>query len=718
MSRILVVDDDPDIRSLLAAYLTADGHAVEFAEDGVAGAASAARTVPDLVVADFQMPRMDGFGLFNALRSTPATAKVPVIMLTAHSSPTLMIKALGMGLDDVVGKPVTREDLNKVVSHLLKPVERWRPAPAKTTKSLVSARAEFFGTVVCCEIYRLEAFMMKLKKPELAELVDQFANEVRQVVQDDHGWVLKPDFHHIVIAFPEDTGASDHALRALRGALKTVLAAQKLKPWIARRFAGRDLPEVVVAVGVHTGKIQPRPARAGRELGLKGEGAETAALLAESIQTLHWSVAASQATAKAAGFAFLAGRTAQVQTPEGGELAAIEVKGFAPPQVRAAPAAPEKAATLVEAAVDRNATLVTMVAAIPKPAAAKPAPAPAPKPAAAPAAKPAAARPAAPAPAPKSAPAAAAAAAPKPVPKPAPKFAPKPAVTLATPMPKPKPAASQPAPLPQPVDPFAARTVVLRLADTGIGAVHLTLPKSGGAQEVLKTFLVNDDKKQTKRRILVAFLDQYATFRAIEHPNLGRTFDHGLSETHLFVTQEYCSGGDLRNLIAQGMSADDAVKALLRIASGLKAAHQKGFVHGDLRPANVMLREDGSFALVDVALARVVEYAVAEGETGVLLRSPDYLSPEMINGEPADMRSDVYALGLLLHEMLTGKRAYASPDLSRVMMDQLSAPVPVLPEQHARFQPLLNKLMAKSPEQRFTSVADVIAFMMEAKLNA
>jgi serine/threonine-protein kinase PpkA len=703
MSRILVVDDDPDIRGLLAAYLKADGHSVEFAEDGVAGAASAVRFVPDLVVADFQMPRMDGFALFNALRSTPATAKVPVIMLTAHNSPTLMIKALGMGLDDVVGKPVTREDLNKVVSHLLKPVERWRPAPAKTTKSLVSARAEFFGTVVCCEIYRLEAFMMKLKKPELAELVDQFANEVRQVVQDDHGWVLKPDFHHIVIAFPEDTGAGDHALRALRGALKTVLAAQKLKPWIARRFAGRDLPEVVVAVGVHTGKIQPRPARAGRELGLKGEGAETAALLAESIQTLHWSVAASQATAKAAGFAFLAGRTAQVQTPEGGELAAIEVKGFAPPQVRAAPAAPEKAATLVEAAVDRNAALVTKVAAIPRPVAA---PSPAAKP-------PVAARPAAPPPVPKPAPAAT----PKPAPKPTPKFAPKPAVTLATPMPKPKPAASQ-ASLPPPVDPFAARTVVLRLADTGIGAVHLTLPKGGGAQEVLKTFLVNDDRKQTKRRILVAFLDQYATFRAIEHPNLARTFDHGLSETHLFVTQEYCSGGDLRNLIAQGMSADDAVKALLRIASGLKAAHQKGFVHGDLRPANVMLREDGSFALVDAALASVVEYAVAEGESGVLLRSPDYLSPEMINGQPADMRSDIYALGLLLHEMLTGKRAYASPDLSRVMMDQLNAPVPALPEQHARFQPLLNKLMAKSPEQRFASVADVIAFMMEAKLQS
>jgi serine/threonine protein kinase len=267
------------------------------------------------------------------------------------------------------------------------------------------------------------------------------------------------------------------------------------------------------------------------------------------------------------------------------------------------------------------------------------------------------------------------------------------------------------------VDPFETRTVVLKLADNGIVTVHLTLPKAGGPQEVLKGFLINDDKKQTKRQSLYKFIEQYAAFRAIEHPNLGRVTDHGLSPTHLFVAQEYFAGGDLRNLIAQGMAADDAVKVLLRVAGGLKAAHARGFVHGDLRPSNVMIREDGSFALVDVALARVVEYAVAEGESGVLLRGPDYLSPEMINGEPADVRSDIYALGLLLHEMLTGKRAYANPDLSKVMMDQLNAPVPVLPAPHERFQPLLDRLMAKSLEQRFASVADVMAFMAEAKLQ-
>lgn len=345
---------------------------------------------------------------------------------------------------------------------------------------------------------------------------------------------------------------------------------------------------------------------------------------------------------------------------------------------------PERTATLVEAAVDRNSDLVTAAAAIPKAAEAPPPAAPAPKPKTPtrrmPAIKPA----------------------PPPVaPKGAPSFAPPP----------------KEVPLPPPVDPFADRTVVLKLADNGISAVHLVLPNAGGTQEVLKGFLLNDDKKQTKRRVLLGFIDQYSALRSLEHPNIARTSDIGLSATHLFVAQEYCSGGDLRNLIAQGMAADEVIKVLLRVAGALKAAHARGFVHGDLRPANIMIREDGSFAVVDFALAKVVEYAVAEGESGVMLRSPDYLSPEMINGEPADARSDIYTLGLLLHEMLVGKRAYASPDLSKVMMDQLNAPVPVLPAPHERFQPLLEKLMAKSTGERFATVADVMAFMAEAKLQ-
>lgn len=697
MSRILVVDDDPDIRTLVATYLRPEGHAVEFAEDGARGLEAAVNLAPDVVVADFQMPRMDGFALFSALRANPKTARVPVVMLTAHHSRALMLKALAKGLDDFVGKPVTREDLVKVVARLVKPARGRR---STTTRSLAASSAEFLGSVACCEICRLEAFMLKLRKPELVELLDQFAAEVAQAVQDDDGWLVKPDAHHLVVGFPEETANREHALSALRCALKMVVAAQRLKPWIARRFPGKDLPEFLVAVGVHTGTIKVRPPRVGvSEASLTGEAVSIAGVLAESILALGWSVAASQTTAKSAKFAFLAGRSAKVLPPDGGELGAIEVRGFKPPAPAAVPAAapPDKAASLVEAAVERNAALVTYAAAIPRPAA--------------PAAKPAPPRPA-----PK---VVMARPAPAPMPQPpVPASAPAKAAPRATP---PKPAAPPPRPLqpkPEspPADPFAGRRVALKLSDNGAIVVTLVNPEDGGAPQVVKTILINDDKKGSKRARLRGFVDQYAALRAVAHPHIARIHGCGLSATHLFAVQEYCPGGDLHNLIASKMSPDEVLKALLRVAGALKAAHQAGFIHGDLRPPNVMLREDGSIAVVDFALASAVEYALGEGDSGVMLRSPEYLSPETINGSPADVRSDIYTLGLLFHEMLTGQRAYASPDLSRVMADQLSAPVPVLPAPLEKFQPLLNKLMAKALSERFASVADVMTFMNEAKL--
>src|SRR5262245_9881349 len=115
MSRVLVVDDDPDIRALVGAYLKAGGHGAEFAEDGEAGVAAATAQAFDLILTDVRMPRLDGFGLFNALRSNPGTAQVPVIMFTAHYSRELLIKALSAGVDDFIGKPVTGPELMQVV---------------------------------------------------------------------------------------------------------------------------------------------------------------------------------------------------------------------------------------------------------------------------------------------------------------------------------------------------------------------------------------------------------------------------------------------------------------------------------------------------------------------------------------------------------------------------------------------------------------------------
>lgn len=642
MSRILVVDDDPDMRALVGAYLKAAGHAVEFAEDGVAGAQAMLRQLPDLVVTDFQMPRLDGFGLFNAIRSDRRAVGVPVVMLTAHNSREMMLKALHLGLDDFLGKPVTQAELLRVVGERLKAPARAPvvavPRPAPPTQP------EFFGSVLCCEIFGVERFALALDKEELEEVLQRFSVEALGAIHRGGGWPSRPDVHHLLAAFEDAPGTGPaHAVRALRSALAVVLAAQRLKPWIASRFAGRDLPEFLVALGVHSGRIKTAPRDSG-DLAIAGEAVEIATFLAESIVTLHWSVAASRATAKAAGFAFLAGRGAQMRMPNTGTVKVVEVKGLERPAQ--ATAQPDRSAAMIEAAVDRNASLVGYAAAVPKAAAA-----------AAPAA---------------------------------------PGVTAAR------------APVP-------GYAVARKLAENGIVAAYLVSPEAGGPQEVLKTILVTNEKK---RPHLQRFVDQYAGIAGVAHPNVARTTAQGLTAKHLYVVQEYCPGGDLRNLIAERMTADTAIKVLLRIAGGLKTAHQKGFIHGDLKPANVMIRADGSFALVDFALARIVEYVMGEEGAGVLVRSPDYLSPEMINGLPGDAQSDIYTLGLLLHEMLTGTRAYESPDVSRVILDHLNGAVPQLPAGLERLQPLLDKLMAKDRAQRFASVQEIITFMAQARLQA
>ncbi|MGH8481690.1 MAG: response regulator, partial [Nevskiaceae bacterium] len=335
MSRILVVDDDPDVRNLIGTYLRADGHAVEFAVNGIAGIGAALGAMPDLIVTDFQMPGMDGFALFNAVRAN-AEKKVPVVMITAHHSPALMQKALSLGIDDFIGKPVTRDELARIVAPLVTP-RAARPAP--TTRTLASTKS--FGSAVCVQVGRLESFMTQLDKGELAELLEQFRVGVAQAVQEDGGWLARHNTHHLLMGFPEE-GARDHASRALRCALKAVLCAQRLKPWIARRFPRVDLPEFLVVVGIHSGAIQVRGARDGGEGELKGEAVDVASLLAASILSLRWSVATSQATAQASQFAFLAGRSAKVIGPDGGELGVIEVRGFAPPVRAPAPAAAPK----------------------------------------------------------------------------------------------------------------------------------------------------------------------------------------------------------------------------------------------------------------------------------------------------------------------------------------------------------------------------------------
>ncbi len=140
----------------------------------------------------------------------------------------------------------------------------------------------------------------------------------------------------------------------------------------------------------------------------------------------------------------------------------------------------------------------------------------------------------------------------------------------------------------------------------------------------------------------------------------------------------------------------------------LRIVHHAGILHRDLKPPNVMLRENDDVALIDFGLARNLEGGLSSTRTGVLRGSPYYMSPEQALGEELDARTDLYSLGIIFYEMLTGRKPFAGTSAIEVLQQHVNAPLPTLPERHAQHQPLIDRMLAKARDQRFASAEEVI----------
>ena len=136
------------------------------------------------------------------------------------------------------------------------------------------------------------------------------------------------------------------------------------------------------------------------------------------------------------------------------------------------------------------------------------------------------------------------------------------------------------------------------------------------------------------------------------------------------------------------------------MALALQAIHEVGIFHRDLKPGNVMLRDDGSIALIDFGLAKHVALKMEVTDKGLIFGTPHYMSPEQGHGREIDSRSDIYALGVMLYEMLTGKKPFDAENHMAILVHHAKAPIPKLPERIASIQPLIDTLMAKSPADR------------------
>ncbi len=218
--------------------------------------------------------------------------------------------------------------------------------------------------------------------------------------------------------------------------------------------------------------------------------------------------------------------------------------------------------------------------------------------------------------------------------------------------------------------------------------------------------------------LLARFVQEYFAASSIDSPYVAKVYEHGFSETHAYIVMEYFPAGDLRARMQRDRpGVEESFLIVGSILSALTSVHAAGIIHRDLKPANVMFRDDGTIALVDFGSARRDADPVAKTLAGVVIGTPYYLSPEQALGGTADERSDLYSVGVMLYELLTGQRMYAAGTLVALFEMHKNAPIPKLPESLARHQRFLERLVAKKPEDRYKDATEAFASLMEYSMS-
>jgi DNA-binding response OmpR family regulator len=208
---------------------------------------------------------------------------------------------------------------------------------------------------------------------------------------------------------------------------------------------------------------------------------------------------------------------------------------------------------------------------------------------------------------------------------------------------------------------------------------------------------------------------EYRAIVAIRDPSVVQIYDYGVHAGYEYLVMEYLPRGDLKARMQQALTEQEALRYVAQIAAALQVVHHAGLLHRDLKPPNVMLRENGDVALIDFGLARALDGSSASTRTGVLRGSPYYMSPEQALGEVLDARSDFYSLGIMYYEMLTGKKPYTGGSAMDVLQQHVNAPLPMLPKALVQHEPLLLKLMAKSRDDRFAAAEDILVAIAERR---
>ncbi len=673
---VLVVEDDDAIRNNVSRLLQLEGYGVHVATTGSEGLRRAQALHPGLVITDINMPGMDGFALVEALRTDAALATTPVMMLTALDDRASMRRGMTAGADDYLAKPFTRQELLDAIDGLL----RKRGRIELSIHSAVQAREEHLrrafadslggiptadrhavqapagavadevlqAVVLFSDIRNFTSLAEKLESNEVAELLTQYFERTSGPLLRHGGRHLKFIGDGLMAVFCDGPGEPPLAAarRAISAALAVTLATHEFRGWLQERFADRGLPPFAIGVGLHAGEVPlcRLGTEPARETTPIGDTVNTAARLQDASKELGWTVVASSALLQQAGEG--------VQT---GGMTALELRGrqgwVDVAEIVGLDASEADRAHGMASAADRAEEIrqaVEVNSAITARAV---------------------------------------------------KGALRSKLSTLR-----GHAFDSGEPLR-----LKGFRLTRKLASGGMTEVYLAEREGDGLPVVLKVLEVAGEGSSAR---LARFIQEYALLSRIRHPHVIRIYDQGFSDDHAYIAMEYFERGDLRAELRAGMLAERAVEVAAQVAQALEAVHAGGIIHRDLKPENVMLRADGSVALADFGVAKPLHkdesLGLAQTRHGEVVGTPYYLSPEQARGDPITPASDLYSLGVMFFEMLAGERPFSGETLELLLARHLNATPPRLPPDVAALQPVLDRLLAKSPAERYASAREFL----------
>ena len=246
--------------------------------------------------------------------------------------------------------------------------------------------------------------------------------------------------------------------------------------------------------------------------------------------------------------------------------------------------------------------------------------------------------------------------------------------------------------------------IIRKINQGGMSTVYLAIQISVGrivALKVMNPGLTSDPAFNERFQREATIVGQ------LSHPNIVAIYDIGRKDDLNYIAMDYLPGGSVHDKMINGLTGEEALRVTKEIANALDHAHEKGYIHRDIKPENILFRADNSAVLSDFGVAKGIVGVSRMTHVGTVVGTPHYMSPEQTRGQTVDARSDLYSLGVVFFEMLTGALPYQGEDAVTIALKHISAPIPKLPLQYQAYQRILEKFLAKDPNQRFQSGREV-----------